>query len=236
LKGADQPVDLDLEDVLRLLAAAGLVRVAGSLHVDDPVDVRPIASILDLELPPTTAPAADLVTRIRQDVESLLGKLHRASADFFRPQRGGAGKVLVPESVFAAHLALGLELLGWRVEREAASAAGRADLKVRRNGSPDLVLIEVKIWGRNDYGRAQQQVESYWTAGVVYGVVVQVSDVEQPEWVERYRRECLDSPGFEVEVHPLPDAPITARLACRSKLANGMVSAVDHYLVEVARR
>jgi hypothetical protein len=37
------------------------------------------------------------------------------------------GKVLVPESVFAAHLALGFELLGWRSEREAQSAAGRTE-------------------------------------------------------------------------------------------------------------
>ncbi len=57
--------------------------------------------------------------RFLHDLEALLTKLHRASADFFRSGRGGQGKRLVPESVFAAHLTLGFELLGWRVEREA---------------------------------------------------------------------------------------------------------------------
>lgn len=236
LDETEQPIKLDLDDVLRLLAAAGLARIRGSLQTDDPLDVRPIASILDLELPAPAPVAPGLVARLHQDLETLLEKLHRSSADFFRPDRGGTGKILVPESVFAAHLALGFELLGWRVEREAMSAAGRTDLKLRRNGSPDVVVIEVKIWGRNGYRQAQRQVESYWTADVALGVVVQVSDVELPDWAQRYRRECLEPLGLEASLDPLPSSPIVARLTAVSRLTSGVAAEVDHYLVGVARR
>jgi energy-coupling factor transporter ATP-binding protein EcfA2 len=232
--GKPGPLDLDLIDVLLLLEAAGLVRVDGSIHADDPVSVHPIASILDL--PQASPPATDLGERLLRDLEALLSKLHRASADFFRPGRGGKGKRLVPESVFAAHLALGFELLGWRTEREAQSAAGRTDLKLRRNASSEVMLVEVKIWGRNDYREAQRQIERYWTAEVTRGAVVQITDADVPEWVERYRRDCLEPLGIEVEPRPLEGSPIAARLVATSRLDGDVTARVDHYLLRLGRR
>ncbi len=236
LAPANGPLDLDLVDVLQLLEAAGLVRVEGSLHADDPVRVSPIASLLDF--PGSSAKSPVLAQRLRDDLESLLAKLHRASADFFRPGgRGsdGAGKRLVPESVFAAHLALGFELLGWRTEREAQSAAGRTDLKLRRNGSTEIMLVEVKVWGRNDYRQAQRQIESYWTGDVGFGAVVQLTDAELPDWPERYRRECLEPVGLESEADTMAGSPIRARFSTRSS-ASGAEIPVDHYLVALPRR
>ncbi len=244
LAPATGPLDLDLVDVLQLLEAAGLVRVEGSLHSDDPLRVSPIASILDL--PASSAWSQVLAERLRGDLESLLAKLHRASADFFRPGTAGTGKRLVPESVFAAHLALGFELLGWRTEREAHcvtpprspqgdGAAGRTDLKLRRNGSTEVVLVEVKIWGRNDYREAQGQIVSYWTEDVSLGAVVQLTDAELPDWPERYRRECLDPAGLEFEADEMAGSSIRARFITSSP-APGLETPVDHYLVALPRR
>jgi hypothetical protein len=137
----------------------GVVRLESSAVLDDPILAHPIASLLNL--PKTSAPKADLEARFLDDLATLLAKLHRSSADFFRPS--DSGKRLVPESVFAAHLALGFELLGWRSERQAQRGAGRADLVLRRNGCPEVMIVEVKIWGRNDYRQAHRQVASYWT-------------------------------------------------------------------------
>jgi len=241
----EAPLSLDLDDILRLLEAAGLVRIAGSIDADDPLLVHAVNSLLDLpvlESPTTGMPPGE---RFLHDLEALLTKLHRASADFFRPGRvrpgrvrpgrGGEGKRLVPESVFAAHLALGFELLGWRVDREAQSAAGRTDLKLRRNGSPEVMLVEVKIHGRNDYREAQSQIESYWTADVTHGAVVEITDADVADWKERYRSECLDRPGLEARQHELPGSPIEARFACVSSVS-GMEVSVDHYLVRLSRR
>ena len=231
LAPAESALDLDVIDVLRLLEAAGLVRVDGSLHSDDPLRTRPIPSLLDL--PARSAQASTLVTRLRRDLERLLAKLHRASVDFYRGR--GETRQLVPESVFAAHLALGLDLLGWRTEREAQSVAGRTDLKLRRNGSSEVLLVEVKIWGRNDYRQAQRQIEGYWAHDVSAGIVIQLSDAEVPDWGERYRRECLEPLGIEAEADEVTGSPIDARFATITSVA-GMTASVDHYLVTLPKR
>ncbi len=227
-------LSLELVDVLQLLEAAGLVHVDGSLFHDNPVRARPIVSLLNL--PSSSAESGDdPAVLLRQDLVALLGKLHRGSVDFFRRGEEGTGKRLLPESVFAAHLALGFELMGWRVEREAQSAAGRTDLKLRRNGSGEAVLVEIKIWGRNDYRDAQRQIESYWTADVRSGAVVQLTDADVPDWAEHYHRECLDPLGLAFKVDQPSESPIAARFAVESAVG-GMAATIDHYLLRIPRR
>ena len=173
------PLRLDVADVLDLLQAAGLVRVSGSL-LADPVLVRPVASLLNL---PSAAPQVPrMQDRLIRDLETLLAQLHVTAADFFRPGRAGSGKQLVPESVFAAFLALGLELLGWQVEREAQQAAGRTDLKLRWNGGSQVAIVEVKIWGRKGYQDVVRQLTSYGSAATVAGAVVMLTDTELADW------------------------------------------------------
>lgn len=224
-------LNLNVADALHLLEAVGVVRLESSAVLDDPITAHPIASLLNL--PKASASKADLKTRFLTDLETLLGKLHRSSADFFRPT--GEGKRLVPESVFAAHLGLGFELLGWRCEREAQRGAGRTDLVLRRNSAPEVMVVEVKIWGRNDYLDAHEQVASYWTDEVAAGAVVQVTDAELPDWPERYRRECLEGDVAIVE-QPVGDSPIRARWSCTSSTVDGMSISVEHFLLRLPRR
>ncbi len=227
---------LNVVDALHLLEAVGAVRLESSAHHDNPLTLHPIPSLLNL---PRSSPVEEgLRGDFLRDLTVLLGKLHRSSADFFRPGRerhGGEGqaKRLVPESVFAAHLALGFELLGWRSEREAQRGAGRTDLLLRRNGDSEVVVLEVKLWGRNDYKDAHRQVESYWTDDVTAGAVVQLTDAEIPDWGERYRRECLEPAAAQVV--SAGGTPLAARFVASSTTAAGDVQ-VDHFLLRLARR
>jgi hypothetical protein len=222
---------LSVADVLDLLQSVGLVRIAGSLHAD-PVLVRPIASILGL--PPASTSAPRLAERLGNDLESLLKRVHAAGADFFRPGSSKAGKRLVPESVFAAYLALGFQLLGWDVEREAQKGAGRADLRLRWNGGDEVAVVEVKIWGRPGAREANAQLLKYWSAEVVAGAVVMLTDAELTDWPQTYRRQCLDGRVAELRT-TAPDGPVRARFACRTKTADGVQAHVEHFLLRVPR-
>ncbi len=225
------PLRLDLVDALHLLQATGLVRFGSrSLATSDPIVAHPIAGLLNL--PASEAPPPIAREHLRRDLGRLLAKLHRSSADFFRPVDG---KRLVPESVLAAYLALGFELLGWQTEREAQNAAGRTDLKLRRNGSGEVVVIEMKIWGRNDYLEAQRQIESYWSAEVVAGAVVQITDSEIHDWVEIYRQR-VEKQVTSIAVEPLPGSPIQACLLCKSETLDGLSAEIDHFLLRLPRR
>ena len=221
---------LNVADVLDILQASGLVRVRSRLYSADPITAHPRASLLNL---PETAASEDFRHQLRDDLRRLLEMLHRAAADFFRPGRDGRGKQLVPESVFAAHLMLGLELLDWRSEREALSAAGRTDLKLWHNGAPERGVVEVKIWGRNDYKEAQKQVESYWATDVEAGAVVMLTDAELTDWPDVYRQKCLA--GLDVEEVDLENSSLRALLSCTLE-ADGQDARVDHFLVRLPRR
>ncbi len=224
-------LELDLADVLHLLVAVGMVRLESSAIRDDPITVHPIANLLNL--PKVSASQDDLRKHFLDDVTTLLLKLHRSSADFFRPS--AEGKRLVPESVFSAHMALGFELLGWRAERETQRGAGRTDLLLRRNGSSEVMVVEVKIWGRNDYQEAHRQVASYWTSEVAAGAVVQLTDAELPDWPERYLSKCLDPDATVIE-RPVDGSPIRARFTCISATADRMDVEVEHFLLRLSRR
>ncbi len=226
----DGILNLDFADVLDLLQASGLARVRGAVSVD-PVDVQPIASLLSL--PSASPPVSGLRQRLSRDLEQLLARLHAAAADFFRPGRDK--KRLVPESVFSSFLALGLNLLGWTVEREAQQAAGLTDIKLSWPGSGERAVIEVKIWGRNDFREVHRQVESYWVEGVAAGSVVMLTDREFPDWPSRYVQECLKHEGLEFQRRDLPDSPIREVFTCTSQTPDAMTAHVEHFLLRLPR-
>jgi AAA domain len=225
---------LTVTDALHLLETVGVARLEGSALHDNPVVVYPISSLLNL--PTSSLVEDDVRGDFLRDLQALLARLHRSSADFYRPGARSDDKRLVPESVFAAHLALGFELLGWRTEREAQRGAGRTDLLLRRNGDAEVVVLEVKIWGRNDYREAHAQVESYWTDDVTAGAVVQLTDQELTDWPERYLSECLEPLGLKTEVASVAGTPLAGRFTVSSSTAGGLHAEIDHFLLRLARR
>lgn len=238
----DNLLALDFADVIDLLQAAGLVRLVGSVRTN-PVSIQPLASILSLEGHPSTQ--TELADRFYEDLESTMMKLHILSADFFQAGNPGSdkrsgnsksAKQLVQEVTFAGVLALGFLNLGWQVEREVQYVAGRTDLMVSHPEFKGRAVIEVKIWGRNDYKDVQQQVESYWSADVVAGAVVMLTDRALAQWPESYLSRCLDSQGLEVQSKSVKDSPIRARFACKSRTPDGLDIRIDHFLLRIVRR
>lgn len=223
---------LDFADVLDLLQAAGLVHLSGSVHAD-PVKVRPIASILSLPSASPTSPG--LQGRLVQDLQALLVRLHAFGADFFRPGGEGKGKQLVPEAVFSAFLALGLEFRGWQAEREAQHGAGRTDIKLSWQGTKERVVIEVKIWGRGNYKEAHRQVESYFSGDIATGAVVMITDQQIHDWPEAYQRECLAPLDLQSDRRQADKPPLAAHFAGVSTTSDGLPVKVDHFLLRLAR-
>ncbi|NJL30104.1 MAG: hypothetical protein HC897_20520 [Thermoanaerobaculia bacterium] len=226
---SDGVLRLRFDDALDLLQAAGLIRLDGSMRTD-PIQARPVASILTLPDVPSRAP--DVRRRLCEDLERLLSRMHAAGADFFRPAKG---KELVPEVVFSTYLALGFDLLGWQVEREAQLGAGRTDLKLRAAGTGGLAVVEVKIWGRR-HADVHHQVESYWASGVVAGAVVMLTDHEISDWPQAYRSQCLTIEGVEAVPGSEPRSPIRAQFAASSTTPDGMLARIDHFLMRIPRR
>ncbi len=103
------------------------------------------------------------------------------------------------------------------------------------NGAPERAIVEVKIWGRNDYDKAQQQVESCWTSDVAVGAVAQLSDSEVSDWPEKYQRDCLGA-ADKVERLSVDDSLIRAVFMCNSTTFDGQTARVGHFLLRVPRK
>ncbi len=66
--------------------------------------------------------------------------------------------------------------------------------------------------------------------------MVQITDAELPDWVQRYRSECLEPLGVDVEETPVEGSPIRARFRCTSTTADSLAVVVDHFLLRLPRR
>ena len=180
---------------------------------------------------PSEASGADraLGERVVGDLLSTLQKVCRWGPDFYRPG-GGGGPRLVPEKVFCAMLGSGLCELGWTVEREAVQGSGRTDLKLTRRGQ--VAVVEVKIWGRNDYRQIQRQVEDYWAPDVRVGAVVMIQEGHAESFVADYRARCLSDPGLTVAELPVCP-PILRRFRVESTTGLRYRAQVEHLLVRI---
>jgi hypothetical protein len=127
-------------------------------------------------------------------------------------------------------LGSGLCDLGWTVEREAVQGSGRADLKLSRRGQ--VVVVEVKIWGRNDYRHVQRQVEGYWAPDVRAAAVVMIQEGAGESFVSDYRSRCLSRPGLTVAELPVCP-PILRRFQVESTTSFGFRARVEHLLVRI---
>jgi len=121
------------------------------------------------------------------------------------------------------------------VEREAQQVAGRTDLKLRRNGSTELGIVEVKIWGRPGTEDVHRQVTGYWTPEVEAGAVVMLTDANVHDWPETYRRKCLDPWDVAAEEVDSPESTTRARFRTSSVTGEGMSVRVEHFLVRLPR-
>lgn len=230
-RNAQGEMRLDPPEVIDLLECAGLARREGALSLD-PLRVWPVATIMNL--PETARVHESLQGQLRADLTTALEHLHALAADFFRSPRTG-GKELVPEGVFAAFIALTLRVLGWSsVEREAQQVAGRTDVKASHSRfAGEVAVVELKIWGRNDYLEIHTQVASYWSSSATAGAAVMITDAALPAWATTYRKDCLSACTTVDDL--TPTAPGRPAFHAGSRTLEGAHVGVDHFLVRLPR-
>jgi len=229
------------EWVLTMLRATGLIRCAHKAFTQQLVEVEIITSILTFDSSvPTTLNGSSLQDRLITDLSEILKLIHRGALDFTRAVEKSGNKrntepkrELVEESVYSGMISLGLQLRGWRTEREAQLAAGRTDLKARHLsfGEQDIV-IEVKLWPRS-YD-VHQQIQDYWAEGVVALATVMISDTQKPTLKQDYLARCLDGKAEVIEeLKPRSEAILGHFTASTTLHA---VTKVDHFLLRLPVR
>lgn len=227
LQTADlQPdANLDLVDIFTLLESAGLVRLEGSPSAD-PVRIRPAASLLNIAM--ESHFQGNTEVGLISDLRELLSRMHAMGVDLLQSSRK-----MLPEAVYSAFLAMGLRLKGWEAEREAQHGAGRTDIKLWYPQEEDVGLVEVKIWGRNDYQSIHDQVCAYWSDRVVVGAAVMLTDTDVT--AASYQEKCLGPPHLTVtaaETKP----PLRAHFTVESRTADGATARVHHLLLRIPKR
>lgn len=225
----NETMTIDPDQALKLLSAAGLVQVLGSMSAD-PVTAWPIASILNL--PKTPAGAGTTIDRLIQDVSSVLANVHRFGRDF----HGKDG--LLHEDLYSSLIGVGLRLLGWlETDREAVQAAGYTDVKVQLRTRPGLgghVIIETKIWRDADYNKGiQQQINDYHISETIHGIAVTLGVRGMKGWTQAYEQICLAGLSFEKLEAP---RDLVGRWRVKSTDPDGRERLTDHLLVQIPKR
>jgi hypothetical protein len=222
------------EWIFRMLRTSGLIRADDLAFLRNPIQVELIPSIMTLDIDSDIGESLTLANTLREqlstDLIDILKRIHRMSGDFFN----GSNEI-IPESVFSAMIGLLLEMRGWTIDREANSGPGRTDIKAHHSHFGDeAAIVEVKIWGRNDYESIHEQVTAYWTARVMALATVTVSKLQDEDWPDKYAAKCLDgkTPGYSKLAQP----PALAGHFVAKAPPNCGVNEVDHFLLRLAKR
>ncbi|WP_437907934.1 AAA family ATPase [Sorangium sp. So ce327] len=232
VRGASGKQRIREQWVFDMLRSTGLIRCSDGAFRQPNIQVDIIPSILTLDVQDPRDSKGSLREQLVADLSEVLTSIHRMSPDFFRSEEKGK-KQIVPEAVFSASLVLGLEPRGWKVEREAQSAAGRTDIKARHTSFGERwVVIEVKLWGHK-YEDIHAQVVSYWSDGVEALATVMVGDIQAPDWPDTYKSDCLEGKAPRYERKD-PPAAVAGHFIARTSGCS--VEEVDHFLLRLAKR
>jgi hypothetical protein len=185
------PRSSDQEPALTLLIHAGLVKATAD-RTADPWWVRVNPSVLvDRLVQRPRARVADPWVALVGALGEVRDALVTHAADWYQGE--DEKRKMVPESVFSAAVALFLSARGFDTRREQLQGAGRTDIRVSGGQLDGHVIIEVKIWGRNDYADVEAQLQSYAlrlgrpgssTAGLV-AIMVSQSEVEMTDYEDK---------------------------------------------------
>jgi len=223
--------------IFQTMRASGMIRADKATHRQNPIQVEFIPSILTLDLGDAEIKDS-LREQLLADLSDALAQIHRMSMSYFQGKK--SARTLLPEAVFAASIVIALHSRGWRAEAESVSAAGRTDIKatLQRFGDRDVV-IEVKLWGRNDYKEIQAQVERYWSHSVEVLATVMIADHKGApkiaNWPQDYAKACLVDHKIPYE-DPTPPSPVLAAYFVADTMSDLPVAHVDHLLLSLAHR
>lgn len=220
---ADDAPHVDVSLVLRLLSATGLIRVNG-LDTEDPVDVYPVSSILNIvtyEHSTSLTP----VERLLNVLSNILQGMHRVGRDLHNKEG------LLHEDVYNSLLAVALRTHGWSLSREPVQAGGYPDLVVYLAESSHVV-IESKLWPNKKKRAVQEQVDDYRLSDTRHSIVIVFGDRATKGWREEYQEEILASRQW-VALETPPDLVGRWRV---EQHVDDQVRMTDHFLVQLPKR
>lgn len=209
---------LSAEDALRVLVSAGLVHPDYDIDAD-PWLVRPNPSVLNLGFQARLRRPSPLEA-LYADVRQACAELRRHSSDLLRGSKGD--RKLVEEGTISAMVAMILRSRGWEADRETKQGPGRTDLRVHHRDLEGHVIVEVKIWGRNDFREVSKQLTGYALAAsprdtptlALIAVVVAEKDINQLEFEQEISDigPKLDGKAYEwqgeAEIHDRSKVPL----------------------------
>ncbi len=228
------PPTIGSKDILDMLRASGFIRMNDAGWRSDPIVAEIIPSILTLDVSLAAATCETLADQLRADLVEAMADIHRMTTSFYRTDTNkGGGKHILPESAFAAAIAVSLSARGWKTDLEAASGAGYSDIKARypaRFGE-DEIIIEVKHWDNGDVATIHGQVVSYGAKGVVAFATVVITDHKDPHWSTAFEDKCLTGKIDGDPTWKVLDAPLLGYFEARTGSF-----LVEHFLLRLASR
>jgi AAA domain len=223
--------------IFEMLRSTGLIRATADAYRRASIDVEIIPSILTFDVPEAPDMKGSIREQLVADLCDVLASIHRMAPDFFRSRENGdkkSEKRMVPESVFSAVLVIGLEPRGWKVEREAQSAASRTDIKAQHDRfGEQWGVVEVKLWHGTGYQEIHAQVTGYFSQGVAALACVMVADHQDPDWPVDHVKKCLDG---KVSRHERKEhsPSLSGHLVAHS--SDCPIAEVDHFLLQLPKR
>jgi len=92
------------------------------------------------------------------------------------------------------------------------------------------VLVEVKLWPRNDYEDVHEQIQSYRHEDTKALAVVMICDRFMEDWVDKYQTKCLATVESVTDITSPPENRVRVLRVAATPLP------VTHFLLPVPRR
>jgi hypothetical protein len=235
VQGAQSTQRIKEQQVFDMLRSTGLIRASDDAYRRPDIMVQIIPSILTFDPLEEQSAKTSLREQLVADLCDVLASIQRMSLDFFRSDdRNDKRRSIVPEPVFSVCLIIGLERRGWRVERDASSAADCTNIKARHVGFGDgSVIVALKHWGRSEYESTHARMTSSWSEGVEALATVMIADHAVQDWSDAYESHCLKGKAPSYERSDPPNALAGHFVAATDGCP---VNEVDHLLVRMSKR
>lgn len=95
------------------------------------------------------------------------------------------------------------------------------------------IVLETKIWPRNDFTEIQQQIDDYRVSDTLHGVAVMIGARSVSDWAAEYERRCLPPGAFTVMSTP---QDVVGHWRVEQADPTQGTRKTDHFLVRVPKR
>ena len=224
---------IENKDILDMLRAGGFIQMVDAAWKADPIIAHIIPSILSFDVLEQVSSLDTLQAQLHAEIVDAMADIHRMTPAYYVQgnKKTNETKKLVPEASFQATLAAYLSARGWKVELEAMSGAGFADITARHpRFGEEQAKVEVKIWPRR-VGTIHEQITSYFTKGVTALATLVIADLKDPSWNDDYESQCLTGRADGPSTWRPLELPLEGYFEARWK-----ARFVEHFLLRLPSR